>query len=52
MTITISEFWLGVIATVGIEIGALFLTILYSTIKSMLKTRRNASNSSRSDENE
>ena len=43
MTITISEFWCGVLATIGIEIGALFLTILYSAIRNTVKTRRNVS---------
>ena len=52
MTITISEFALGVIATLGIEIGAFILTIIYIAIRCSLKTRRNTSNSSRSDKNE
>ena len=52
MTIFIPEFWLGVIATVGIEIGAFILTIIYCYIRYSLKTRRNASNSSRSENNE
>ena len=43
MTIYISEFVLGVLATIGIEIGALILTIIYVTIKHSIKTRRNAS---------
>jgi hypothetical protein len=52
MTITISEFTLGVLTTLGVEIGAFILTIIYYAIKSSLKSRRNASNSSRSDKNE
>lgn len=43
MTITISPFWCGVLATVGVEIGAFILTIIYYTIKHSLKSRRNAS---------
>lgn len=43
MTITISEFALGVLATIGVELGALILTIIYIAIKSSLKSRRNAS---------
>lgn len=43
MTITISEFALGVIATIGVELGALILTIIYFTIRYSLKTRRKQS---------
>lgn len=60
MMITVSEFWLGVIATIGIEVGASFLILLYFTIRysiwrnniSQLESRRNASKSSKGDENE
>lgn len=52
MTITISPFWCGVITTIGIEILAFFLTVIYYGIRNSLKTRRNASNSSRRDKNE
>lgn len=48
MTIIVSEFWLGVIATIGIEVGASFLILLYFTIRYSLESRRNASKSSRS----
>lgn len=52
MTITISPFVLGIICTLGSEFLALILLIIFSTIKNSVKTRRNASNSSRSDKNE
>ena len=52
MTITISEFWCGVLATIGVEIGAFILTLIYYATKNSLKSRRNASNSSRSNKNE
>lgn len=43
MTITISEFALGVIATIGVELGALILTIIYIAIRYSLKSRGNKS---------
>lgn len=43
MTITISEFWCGVLATVGIEVGAFILTAIFVAIKSSVNSRRNAS---------
>ncbi len=52
MTITISEFWCGVIATIGAEILAFFLTVMFYTVKNSLKTRRNTSNFDRRDKNE
>lgn len=44
MTVVISEFWCGVLATIGVEIGAFVLTCFYAVIKSSIKKRRNASN--------
>lgn len=43
MTITISEFALGVIATIGVEVGAFVLTIIYFAIKHSLKSRKKQS---------
>lgn len=43
MTITISEFALGVIATIGVEVGAFVLTIIYFAIRYSLKSRRKQS---------
>ncbi len=43
MTITISEFALGVIATIGVELGALILTTIYCVIRYSLKSRRKQS---------
>lgn len=43
MTITIDPFVLGIICTIGSEILALFLLIIFSAIRNSLKTRRNAS---------
>ena len=52
MTIYIPPFILGVICTIGAEILAFILTVTVYSIKNGVKTRRNASNSSRRDENE
>ena len=41
MTIYISDFVLGILATIGVELGALILTIIYATIRSSLKSHRN-----------
>lgn len=43
MTITISPFVLGIICTIGSEILAFILLIIFLAIKHSLKTRRNAS---------
>ena len=43
MTITINEFWCGVLATVGIEVGAFILTCIFVVIKNSINSRRNAS---------
>lgn len=52
MTIYISPFVLGIICTIGAEILALIITAIVYSAKNSLKTRRNASNSSRRDNNE
>lgn len=52
MTITISDFWCGVIVTISIEILAFFFTALYYSAKGRRKTRRNAPESSRREDNE
>lgn len=52
MTITISPFVLGIICTIGCEILAFILLIFFIAIRNSLKSRGNASNSSRSDKNE
>lgn len=43
MTITISAFWCGVLATIGVEILAFILTCIYVAIRNSLNSRRNAS---------
>lgn len=52
MTFYISPFMLGVITTIGAEVLALVLTIIYCAIRHHIKTRRNARYSSRRDKNE
>lgn len=52
MTIIVSEFWLGVLATIGIEVGASFLILLYFTLRYSLKSRKDASKSLRNNDNE
>lgn len=52
MNIYISPFVLGVICTLGSEIIAFILTVMIFSVRHSVKTRRNASNSSRSDKNE
>jgi hypothetical protein len=49
MNIYISPFVLGVICTIGSEIIALILTVMFFSLKHSRKTRRNASNSQRRD---
>ena len=43
MTITIDPFWAGVLATIGIEIGAFILTCIFYAIRNASKSSRNAS---------
>ena len=52
MTVTINPFVAGIICTIGSEILAFILLILFIAIRNSLKTRGNASNSSRRDTNE
>ena len=43
MTITISPFVCGILATIGSEILAFIICLIISAIKHSVKTRRNAS---------
>ena len=43
MTITIDPFWAGVLVTIGIELGAFFLTCIFYAIRNSAKSRGNAS---------
>lgn len=52
MTIYINPFILGVICTIVAEILAFILTVMFYVIRHSARKRRNASNSSRRENNE